>query len=460
MKNNLNKRAFICYAMEDKSIFVDRLVEALVKNNVDVWYSDYELIPGKSLREVIDRGISSCDIGIVVLSNNFFKKKWSSWELNGLVQRMVSGSCIIIPIYLDIDVNDIMRYSPSLSDIVAIKSDMEVNEIAYKIYDTLYPKTPVLVDTRRILDSFDVKTPDYYDNWWIDRIEFSSRRDVSFIPWALPNNPKCEKQNRRAVKLSWACMRYNWIIDFERKRIDQFTDPEVLYYEIENTPGMLEACLYNLKFVALYAPQLFFANNMLSDALVKEYENSKMEIMHNENGRQIKFSITRDGNAPICNRLFALCDDEFGGYTTESVLRHFIEGEQLGPVPSRHNYWTTLIMILDSGEKIYPKEVVEYLLKGFKERYACIQLKSVLIDKSDSFIKKAFSDERVMGQIIDEIVKDYDIVTDKTSQELARQVCELELDEMCFEDKSYRLTVPTGELEFGCRGITSQIRGR
>lgn len=460
MKENLNKRVFICYATEDKKVFVDSLAEALIKNNVDVWYSEYELIPGNSLREVIDRGITSCDIGIVVLSKNFFSKKWSAWELNGLVQRMVNGSCIIIPIYLGINVDDVMRHSPSLADIFAIKTDIEVDEIARKIHETIYPKNPILVDTRRILDSYGVNTPDYYDNWWIDRIEFSGRKNIFFLPWALPNNPKSDDSNRRAVQLSWACMRYNWIMTFSEKDINQFTDPKELYSIIENTPGMMEACLNNIRFVALYAPQLFFETNQLSDFLINEYEKSKMEIMHNKPDKEINFSITIDGKLPVCNRLFALCDKHFGGYTAESVLRHFVEGEQFGPAPSRHSYWTILIMLMDSGEKIYPKDVIDYLIQGYKERYACLQLKSIFVDKSDSFIRKAFSNEQVMKQIIEEITGDFGIITEKSHQQLAKDICGLGLDEMCFDDRNYRLTIPTDDLELGIRGITNQNGGR
>lgn len=82
---------FICHASEDKDDFVRPLAEQLRKNHVEVWYDEFSLKVGDSLRRSIDIGLSKSRYGIVVLSRHFFKKEWSQWELDGLVQIQIKA---------------------------------------------------------------------------------------------------------------------------------------------------------------------------------------------------------------------------------------------------------------------------------------------------------------------------------------------------------------------------------
>jgi len=67
---------FICHASEDKEDFVRPLAEALRARHLDVWYDEFTLSIGDSLREAIDRGLADSRFGIVVFSRNFFQKRW------------------------------------------------------------------------------------------------------------------------------------------------------------------------------------------------------------------------------------------------------------------------------------------------------------------------------------------------------------------------------------------------
>ncbi|AFP20488.1 toll/interleukin-1 receptor domain-containing protein [Geobacter sulfurreducens] len=51
--------AFISHASEDKQDFVRGLAEALRDNNVAVWYDEFTLKVGSSLRRSIDHGLST-----------------------------------------------------------------------------------------------------------------------------------------------------------------------------------------------------------------------------------------------------------------------------------------------------------------------------------------------------------------------------------------------------------------
>lgn len=65
---------FICHASEDKEEFVKPLVRELNRQGLWVWYDEFELEIGDSLRRSIDQGLSGSHCGIVVLSESFFGK--------------------------------------------------------------------------------------------------------------------------------------------------------------------------------------------------------------------------------------------------------------------------------------------------------------------------------------------------------------------------------------------------
>ena len=113
--------AFICHASEDKDGFVRLLAERLREQHVEVWYDEFSLNVGDSLRRSIDQGLAQSRFGIVVLSPSYFTKQWSQWELDGLVARQNSGDAnVILPIWHGLQREDVIAYSPSLADKLAI----------------------------------------------------------------------------------------------------------------------------------------------------------------------------------------------------------------------------------------------------------------------------------------------------------------------------------------------------
>ena len=71
---------FISHASEDKEGFVRQLEEVLQSKGASVWYDEFTLKVGDSLRREIDRGLVNSRFGVVVLSEAFFKKEWPQKE--------------------------------------------------------------------------------------------------------------------------------------------------------------------------------------------------------------------------------------------------------------------------------------------------------------------------------------------------------------------------------------------
>ncbi len=125
---------FISHASEDKEAVVRPLAQALSSRGLAVWYDEFELRIGDSLRQKIDAGIARSRFGIVVLSSPFFSKSWPKYELDGLVTMAVSGRQVLLPLWHGISKDEVMNQSPSLADKVALRTaDSPIDEIAEEI---------------------------------------------------------------------------------------------------------------------------------------------------------------------------------------------------------------------------------------------------------------------------------------------------------------------------------------
>jgi hypothetical protein len=125
---------FISHAAEDKEEVVRPLAHALQAEGLVVWYDEFELRIGDSLRRKIDEGIARSRFGIVVLSHAFFAKSWPQYELDGLVTMAVTGRQVVLPLWHHISKDEVIQQSPSLADKVALRtSDYSIDEIAAEI---------------------------------------------------------------------------------------------------------------------------------------------------------------------------------------------------------------------------------------------------------------------------------------------------------------------------------------
>jgi hypothetical protein len=110
---------FISHASEDKDEVVRPLVISLQAKGLKVWYDEFEMKIGDSLRRKIDKGLANSRFGIVVLSKNFIRKGWTNYELDGIITKSVSGEQIVLPIWHNITKQEVIDYSPSLADKLA-----------------------------------------------------------------------------------------------------------------------------------------------------------------------------------------------------------------------------------------------------------------------------------------------------------------------------------------------------
>lgn len=126
---------FISHASEDKDAFVRELATTLRdKYYVKVWYDEFTIDWGDSLRSAIDKGLCNSIFGIVVISKSFIKKDWTNRELDGLFENETREKKMILPIWHDITKDEVQSFSPMLAGKKALSTAvMTVDEIAEEL---------------------------------------------------------------------------------------------------------------------------------------------------------------------------------------------------------------------------------------------------------------------------------------------------------------------------------------
>jgi hypothetical protein len=112
--------AFISYASDDRDAIARPLAGHLTALGYRIWFDEFTLTIGDSLRRSIDCGLASSRFGIVILSPHFFAKNWTSYELDGLTTREnAAGTKVILPIWHHVSRDDVAKHSLTLADRIA-----------------------------------------------------------------------------------------------------------------------------------------------------------------------------------------------------------------------------------------------------------------------------------------------------------------------------------------------------
>jgi len=140
MSNNHKHDAFIAHASEDKEAFVQALAVALKGMGLSIWYDEFSLDVGSSLSRSIDKGLANSRYGIIVISEAFIRKNWPEYELRGLITLEIDqGRDVILPIWFNVTKEEVMKFSPSLADKVALDVSLGAADIAIRLLRRLRP---------------------------------------------------------------------------------------------------------------------------------------------------------------------------------------------------------------------------------------------------------------------------------------------------------------------------------
>ena len=125
-------KIFISHASEDKEAIARPLAQRLSLRH-QVWFDEYELKLGDSLRGKIDEGLRACDYGVVILSKSFFAKKWPVTELDGLFALETANRKIMLPVWHGIGEAEVKEFSPILAGRKAVQSSKGIEVVLDEI---------------------------------------------------------------------------------------------------------------------------------------------------------------------------------------------------------------------------------------------------------------------------------------------------------------------------------------
>ncbi len=144
--------AFISHDSRDKDDLVRELAQELSRLMCPVWYDEYSLRVGASLRESIEKGLKETKNCIVVLSPNFLSNVgWGKAEFDSVFTReMLEKQIVMLPVWHKVSVDQVYEYSPRLADKVGLNSNIGVKELARKLANEI--KKPAADAKSRVAD--------------------------------------------------------------------------------------------------------------------------------------------------------------------------------------------------------------------------------------------------------------------------------------------------------------------
>jgi hypothetical protein len=360
---------FISHASEDKNDFVRPLAEALQAENVEVWYDEFSMVVGDSLRQSIDKGQAQSRFGIVVLSPSFFDKGWTEWELNGLVARQNSGEArVILPIWHNVSRDDVLAYSPPLVDINALNSVLTIPELVAKLVRAIHPTGSTLIEARAELLAWKQPAPVVTDDWWLDVVAFAERNDLEgtfqepmgWGRWGFPLPRKSADASARGLRVAWAAMQMTWMEDADAGMIAQITPPKDVLAFVEAHPPLSYLCgsdRFHLRYLLAYAPQLAIRGfgGDFEEAIEEYYESTKEPSRADPTKLTCADDVAIRGFADGCEVSWSL------------IACNFVQGDINGPSVTTFESFDYIPWLLSDMSSWMPPEVRHRLLEGIGE---------------------------------------------------------------------------------------------
>jgi hypothetical protein len=137
--------AFISHDSRDKEDFVRPLATSLQRSLCPLWYDEFSLLPGNSLRENIEKGLKTCGKCVLVLSPNFFANEgWGRREFDTIYTReIIEKNRVIVPIWLNVSAKEVYEYSPILLNTLGIQATVGIEEVARQVMRALDYRPPL-----------------------------------------------------------------------------------------------------------------------------------------------------------------------------------------------------------------------------------------------------------------------------------------------------------------------------
>ncbi len=131
---------FISFVSRDRSI-AEELADNLEKRGISADFTNLHL--GDNLGSRVEQGLRQAEYGVLILSKTFFKKPWPRNDLDKIanIDRTFDGPTRLLPVWHEIEQQDIARYSSALASRIGASTKEGLNFVADEIVDAVKVST-------------------------------------------------------------------------------------------------------------------------------------------------------------------------------------------------------------------------------------------------------------------------------------------------------------------------------
>jgi len=97
-------RVYLAHASEDKPV-VRPIAEYLMANGVEVWFDEWDIEAGGSLRQEMEKGLGWMTHFVVILTPTSIAKPWVAREIDVGIVQLVGGKSRMVPLRIGVEVS-------------------------------------------------------------------------------------------------------------------------------------------------------------------------------------------------------------------------------------------------------------------------------------------------------------------------------------------------------------------
>ncbi len=201
---------FLVCADEDTEA-AKQLDEALRQHELNCYPKISQLKSGDSLRRAVDDGLSQASHVVVLLSRNFFAKRWTQFELSALTRSEPDASQVVSILH-DMTRDQVARFVPGLADRVVVSARQGVHAAAEELSSRAQAQRNDTAPskTKSIYEAEQLRQP--VDSVRLRRVlsEYFSLSDLETLSFDLgidPDNLEGQTLSAKAMSLVQYCVR-------------------------------------------------------------------------------------------------------------------------------------------------------------------------------------------------------------------------------------------------------------
>jgi hypothetical protein len=107
-------RLYLAHASEDHDTLAKPLAEKLMAEGIEVWFDEWEIRAGDSLRRKMEEGLSNCTHFLVLLTPHSLSKAWVQTEVDAGFIRAVGGESRFIGVRLGVRIEELSPFLRTL----------------------------------------------------------------------------------------------------------------------------------------------------------------------------------------------------------------------------------------------------------------------------------------------------------------------------------------------------------